>query len=150
MGATPRRSRLPDARRRSTKTSMSRRMVAGALACLVAVAAAAEAPIVRYADDRLTVHAEHAPVAAVLTEVARATGATLRGAVSDREVTIDLRDVRLEEALDRLLGKDNFALVYASDGHVSAIELVADGQRMSSWPPLAAGGTGTSPGVSAE
>ena len=78
------------------------------------------------------------------------TGATLRGAVSDREVTIDLRDVRLEEALDRLLGKDNFALVYASDGHVRTIELLAEGQRMSTWPPLAAGGTGTPPGVSPE
>ena len=130
---------------------MSRRMLAGALGCLVAaVAAAAEAPSVRYADGRLTVHAEHAPVAAILTDVARATGASLRGAAPDRDVTVDLRDVALEEALGRLLGKGNFALVYAADGHVRTIELLAEGQRMSSWPPLAAEATRTPGGVSPE
>ena len=130
---------------------MSRRMLAIALACLPVVAAATDdAPTVRYADGRLSVHADHAPLATILADVARATGARLRGTPPDRELSIDLREVRLEEALIRVLGKDNFALVYAPDGRVRTIELLGEAANVPSWPPLGPGASETQAGVDPE
>ena len=129
---------------------MSRRMLGIALACLSVVAGAAEAPpTVRWADGRLSVHADRARIAAIVADLARATGSSVRGTAPDREVSIDLQDVALEEALIRLLGKDNFALVYGPDGRVRAIELLAAGTTRPSWPaPLL--GTSETTGVSPE
>ena len=123
---------------------MSRLMLAFALACLAvsALAGGGEAPLVNYDDGRLAVHADRVPVAAVLAEVARVAGASLRGNAPDREVSADLRDVPIEDVLERLLGKDNFALVYAADGRVRTIELLAEGSGLPSWPQPAGGVAG--------
>src|SRR6185503_4939530 len=84
----------------------------------VAVAAPGK-PEVAYRDGRLTVHVRDVPLADVLRDVARLTGAEVRNRVStDRRLTADLESLPVRDALERLLGEHNFALTYAEDGRL--------------------------------
>jgi hypothetical protein len=111
---------------------------AGAAALLVVatIVLAASPPVVRWADDRLTIHAADVPLGTVLREVARATGVELHGAPIDRAVSADLDGVPLEDALVQLLGRDNFALTYRADGRVRAIEVLGAAAERRFWPPV--------------
>jgi hypothetical protein len=96
--------------------------------------------VVEYRDDRLTVRVTAGPLARVLSEIARASGAEVRGAVPAREVTATLDRVPLSEALATLLGEQSFVLRYGSDGALRAIELLGVGPSAS---PLTASPTPT-------
>ncbi|HLY39161.1 MAG TPA: hypothetical protein VKU61_14045 [Candidatus Binatia bacterium] len=117
------------------------------LAVLVCARIAAAAPDVRYRDGRATVHVHDAPVAGVLDAIARDAGATVRGDMPTRDVTLDLDDVPLGDVLARLLGKDSFALTYGPDGGLRTIELLTVGKLVPAWPPP---GVDASAGVAPE
>jgi hypothetical protein len=108
-----------------------------ALACPAVGPAAdsASRPAIVYRSDRLSVRLERVPLDEVLTEIAAASGAEVRGAPSNaRDVTADFEDVPLPEALHRLLGDQNFMLRYGEGDRLRTIELF--------------GGAGDSPTVS--
>src|SRR5256886_8460707 len=69
------------------------------------------------------------PNSEILEELARQSGAEIRGQVREpREVTADFKSVPLPEALARLLGEQNFALVYRKGGRLKAVRLLGDDQ----------------------
>jgi len=81
--------------------------------------------VVRYSDDALTVRLTNEPVRALLEEIGRQTGAEIQGQLSEvREVSADFEAVPLPEALRRLLGNENFALVYGDKGRLKAVKLL--------------------------
>ena len=85
--------------------------------------------VVRYSNDALTVRLSHASVTEVLQEIARQTGAEIRGqAMDSREVSAEFDAVPLPEALDRILGTQNFTLVYGEGGNLKAVKLLGEAQ----------------------
>jgi hypothetical protein len=84
---------------------------------------------IEYAGDRLTVRLSRVALSEVLAEVGRQTGAEIRGGlVTPREVTAEFEAVPLPEALHRLLGDQNFALVYGEAGKLRAVKLLGGPQ----------------------
>ena len=123
-----------------------RRAAAGATALLgLALAgrsgrAAEETPprVIRYDNDVLTVHLNDVPVAEVLQEVARQSGAEVRGQVREpHDVTASFDAVPLPEALSRLLGDQAFALVYDKSGHLKAVRLLGSDAVLAKAAPAA-------------
>lgn len=98
------------------------------LAVALAVGLGAEEPparVIRVEGDALSVRLQKVPVAEVLDEVRRQTGAQLRGSLrAPRDVSAEFDAVPLAEALQRLLGTENFALVYGHAGELRAIKLL--------------------------
>jgi hypothetical protein len=81
--------------------------------------------VVRYEQDRLTLEVERTPVADVLAELARQSGAEVRGEVASAgEVTLSYERLPLPEALHRLVGAQNFALIYGEHGRLRVIEFL--------------------------
>src|SRR5512132_4256684 len=69
--------------------------------------------LIRYDKDALTVHAIGVPVLEVLTEIGRQSGAEIRGTTREsHDVTAQFDSVPLPQALCRLLGDQNYALIY--------------------------------------
>src|SRR5712671_5431637 len=109
-----------------------RRATAGVIALAMVLARrggwAADEPaprVVRYDDDVLTVRLGDVPISEVLAELALQSGAEVRGQVREpRNVTAVFDSVPLPQALARLLGDQNFALVYGSGGHLKAVRLL--------------------------
>ena len=105
------------------------------------------APVIRYDNDALTVHLVNVPVAQILEEISRQSGASVRGQVREpHELTASFDSVRLPEALGRLLGDQNFALVYGKGGRLRAVRLLGGAQVALAAPvppPLTASPTGT-------
>jgi hypothetical protein len=99
-----------------------------AVVILLALACSARAAgerIIRYTENTLTVQVTKAPLGEVLDDILRQAGAQLRGAPRNTgDVTVDFEDVPLQEGLHRLLGDQNFMLVYAGDGHLRALRLL--------------------------
>jgi len=111
-----------------------------AVAVLSARAVLAEAPagerVIQYGKDRLTVHLTKVQVSEVLEEIGRQSGAEIKGELrSPHEVSAEFDDVPLPEALHRLLGDQNFALVYANGGGLKAVKLLG-GPQTSGTPSL--------------
>src|SRR5438093_5777284 len=105
--------------------------------------AAEEAPaeLIQYSNDALTVRLTSMPVSDILQELARQSGAEIRGDVREaREVTADFQSVPLPEALARLLGEQDFALVYGKGGRLKAVRLLGGSRAGASTtvPPAAA------------
>ena len=109
--------------------------------------AAEEAPaeLIQYSNDALTVRLTSMPVSDILQELARQSGAEIRGDVREaREVTADFQSVPLPEALARLLGEQDFALVYGKGGRLKAVRLLggsragAPSSPTTTVPPAAA------------
>ena len=121
-----------------------RRMAAGVFlaAVLTGGARAAEdapARVILYTRDTLTVRVTGAPNSEILEELSRQSGADIRGQVRDpRDVTADFDSVPLPEALARLLGEQNFALVYGKGGRLKAIRLLGGSQETAGSPPSSA------------
>jgi hypothetical protein len=94
----------------------------------VAVARGADAPperVIRYDQDALTIHVVGVPVLEVLAEIGRQSGAEIRGMARDaRDVSAQFDAVPLPQALYRLLGDQNYALVYGEGGRLRAIRLL--------------------------
>ena len=87
-------------------------------------AVAAPPPRVEYRNDRLSVHAEGAPLQSILDEIQKQSGAELRGAApADATVNMDVDAVPLREALERLLGAQSFTLTYGDGGRLKTLEL---------------------------
>ena len=108
-----------------------------ALALLAAVLAASAgrsdegAPerVIRYERDLLTVRLTSVPVTDVLDELGRQAGAQIRGQVRDlRAVSVEFEAVPLADALHRLLGDQNFALVYGHEGRLKSVRLLGGPQ----------------------
>jgi hypothetical protein len=85
---------------------------------------AGEAPperLIRYDQDALTVHVVGMPV----LEIGRQSGAEIRGTARDAgAVTAQFDAVPLPQALSRLLGDQNYALVYGSGGKLRTVRLL--------------------------
>jgi len=95
----------------------------------------APAPLIRYSNDALTVRLTGMPNSEILEELARQSGAEIRGQVREpREVTADFESVPLPEALARLLGEQNFALVYGKGGRLKAVRLLGADQVAAGAP----------------
>jgi hypothetical protein len=95
--------------------------------------------LVEYRDDRLSVHLQKVPLDDVLSELARISGAQIRGELRDpHEVTAEFRDVPLSDALHRLLGNQNFALVYGRSGELRAVRLLGGPQTAAPKSPAVA------------
>ena len=94
------------------------------------VAMAEEPPTVRYDAGRVSVQAASVPVSAILDELARQSGASLRGTAPATPVTTDFTGLSLPEALGRLLGDGSFVLHYEGS-RLRAIELLAAGATAS-------------------
>jgi hypothetical protein len=94
-----------------------------------------QARLIQYANDALTVHLGSVPILDVLQELGLQSGAEVRGQVREpRDVTADFESVPLPQALTRLLGDQNFALVYTRDGRLKAVRLLGGVQGVSPPP----------------
>jgi len=86
---------------------------------------AAPGPTVRYIGDTLSVRASGVPIAELLDEIGQQSGATVRGRVDDeRDLTTEFDDVPLAEGLHRILGEQNFILVYDHEHRLRLVELI--------------------------
>jgi len=74
-------------------------------------------------DGRISVHVVDAPMARVITDVARQTGAEVKGTIPERTVSAAFDDATLQNGLQRILGDLSFALVFGDDGRLRTIEL---------------------------
>src|SRR5438552_9193981 len=112
----------------------ARRLAVAVLAAALAAPGArsdegAPERVIHYEGDRLTVHLAGAPVTDVLDELGRQAGAEIRGQVRDpREVSAEFEGVPLAEGLHRLLGDQNFALVYGNEGRLKSVRLLGGPQ----------------------
>ena len=96
----------------------------------VSAPAASPGRLITYRDDALTVRLTEAAVGDVLADLGHQAGADIRGEVpSGRTVTAEFDAVPLPEALHRLLGGQNFALVYGEGGRLRTIKLLGAPQQ---------------------
>jgi hypothetical protein len=101
------------------------------LASLILVAALSGSPLagpvpveLHYDDGLLTVHLVQVPLDHVVELLEEETGLEMRGELRDqRQVTKRFEAVPLPEALDRLLGRQNFVLRFDADGRPAAVDL---------------------------
>src|SRR5437667_9240148 len=83
--------------------------------------------VVAYDAGRRTVHAERVPLADVVREIGRQSGAEIVGEVrKPRDVSRQFDRVPLVDALARLLGEQNFTLRYGSEGKLRTISLLGE------------------------
>ena len=83
--------------------------------------------VVAYDADRVTVHAERVPLANVVREIGRQSGAEILGQVrKPRDVSLDFERVPLVDALARLLREQNFTVRYGPEGKLRAIDLLGE------------------------
>ncbi|HUE31284.1 MAG TPA: hypothetical protein VMR79_10415 [Verrucomicrobiae bacterium] len=129
----------------------ARRLALAVLAAALAAPGArsdegAPARVIHYEGDTLTVRLTGAPVTEVLDELGRQAGAEIRGQVRDpREVSAEFEGVPLAEALHRLLGDQNFALVYGNEGRLKSVRLLGGPQNASVAAPPPAGAPPSQP-----
>ena len=104
-----------------------------------ALPTAPDAAVIRYARDLLTVHVAGGSLFGLLQEIGRQSGVRIRGEFSDgRQVSADFADVPLPEALHRLIGDQNFVLVYDDQHRPRVLELVRPPQAPHTVAPQAA------------
>ena len=95
-----------------------------ALAVAEPASSSPAAPTVRYRDDKLSLEARDVGLDVLLKAIAQESGAELVGAPrTDRAITITLEAAPMAEALERLVGAQNFTLKYDDGGKLKAIEL---------------------------
>ena len=93
---------------------------------------------IRYRNDRMSVDLRGAPLADVIGELGRQSGATIRGnACKSREVNLSFDDVPLPQALERVLGEQNFTLRYGPAGQLEAVDLLGEPGPLLSTPAAA-------------
>jgi hypothetical protein len=104
---------------------------------------ASEAPALLYRDDRLTANVSQMSVHALLSEIGRQSGARVRmEGVADRDVSARFAGLPLPEALRRILGEENFTLVY---GRTRAASGEPGGAGLREIQVFGDGGTGVTP-----
>jgi len=98
-----------------------------------------------YRDDRLTVDVQGIPVEDLVTELGRRSGAKIRGHIcKPRDLSLSFDEVPLSDALERLLGAQNFTLRYGPRNRLVAVELLGEPGPLTS--SAASGTDPTSPG----
>ena len=96
-------------------------VVAGALPALAVLPAGNS---IRFGNDKLTVRLHGTPAADILAELAALTGAKIVGQAQEvKPVVAEFDAVPISEALHRLLGDQNFTLVYRKNGKLGTIRL---------------------------
>jgi hypothetical protein len=122
-------------RRRDARRALLLALALGAARVAHGTEATGGDRVVEYRDDRLSVRLEHVPLVEVFQELARITGATVRGQVIDaHEVSVEFHDVPLTEALQRLLGNQNFTLIYDGSGNLRTVRLLGGAQELIANP----------------
>jgi hypothetical protein len=120
------------------------RSAATLLLVVVASSAGAAQPAIAVRKGTLTATLERVPVATVIATLVEQTGAELRGEVlTPHDVTVELHDVPLDEALERILGDQSFTLTYDADGRLKRIVLGGEAVRTPTakpGAPVTAGG----------
>src|SRR5438552_7805145 len=133
----------------------ARRLALALLAAALAAAAGrsdegAPERVIRYDRDLLTVRLTSVPVTDVLDELGRQAGAEIRGQVRDpRAVSVEFEAVPLADALHRLLGDQNFALVYGNEGRLKSVSLLGVPQTAAAPTPAAAASPANQPAAPA-
>lgn len=80
--------------------------------------------VVRYANDKVTIDVKDMAAAALVDEIARQAGAKVTGSVDTvAPVTANWTDLPLKDALEHVLGQQNFTLTYSEEGALRAIQL---------------------------
>jgi hypothetical protein len=88
-----------------------------------------DGPDIRYVEDRVSLRVTNVPVAQVLEEIGRQAGALIRGRVNgNQELSAEFEGVPLPEALHRILGTQNFVVIYDEQRHPRLVNLVSDGE----------------------
>ncbi len=83
------------------------------------------APVIRYHDGRLSARIHGLPLDDVLHAVSAETGLRFDGTpLDERDVFKRFDDVPLAEALRRLIGRQNFTLVYGASGQPERVKLL--------------------------
>lgn len=91
---------------------------------------------IRYGADKVTVRLHGAAPADVIAELARLSGAKVMGGVKEtKPIIAEFDAVPVDEAMHRLLGTQNFTLVYGKGGKLSSIRLHG-GQLIAGPPPI--------------
>ena len=81
--------------------------------------------VIRYHDDALTVRVDGMKNSEILDEVARQSGAEIRGQLrTTRDVSAEFDSIPLPQAFARLFGDQNFALVYDRRGGLKTVLLL--------------------------
>jgi hypothetical protein len=127
--------------------------IASLLLVATSAAGATEPRVTRLVvrDGTVTAQLERAPLADVVSAIAEQTGAELRGELlAPRLVTLELQAVPVAEALERLLGVQNFTLTYRSDGRLKRITLGREAARGHGANPHDSARAGTTPSPSTE
>jgi len=125
-------------RRRRGAAATAVVLVLGGLLGARARGAAAER-LIRYEKDALTVRLTNVPVAEVLDELRRQTGAEVRGQpCTPGAVSAEFEAVSLGDALHRLLGEQNFALVFGDGGRLKTVRLLGGPDGPAAAPPSVA------------
>jgi hypothetical protein len=106
-------------------------------------AAVTASPAVRmnYADGRLTLSAKQVPLAQVLEDLHRLAGIDIYAArgLSSAQVSIDVRNEPLEDALKSILRGYNYAAIYVKEGEdfrITALKLFKEGEQGGEMVPL--------------
>ena len=80
--------------------------------------------VVRYANDKVTVDVKGMPAAELVNQIAAQAGAKVTGGVGNTgPVTATWIDLPLKDALEHILGAQNFTLTYSEQGALRAIQL---------------------------
>jgi hypothetical protein len=127
---------------------VSFRLVVLALAAtaLLGPVAAAVAPDVTIAGDRVSAEFRDVATPDVVAAIAAASGAEVVGGVDRVDpVSITLDDVPVAEALERVLGGQSFTIVYGGDGSIRRIRLLESAVGGGSGPAKTASRHGIKP-----
>jgi hypothetical protein len=96
-------------------------------------AAAASAPaatnVVRYAKDKVTLDVKSMPANDLVDEIARQAGAKVTGSAGTTPITATWTDLPLKDALEHMLGAQNFTLTYSDQGELRVIQLRGQQQQ---------------------
>jgi hypothetical protein len=94
--------------------------------------------IVRYANDKVTIDVKEVSAAVLVNEIASQAGAKVTGTVdTTAPVTATWTDLPLKDALEHILGAQNFTLTYSEQGALRAIQL-RGGQQLQAGPSTVA------------
>jgi hypothetical protein len=121
---------MPLVARRAAVAALVVLLGAGTAVCAAAdgappAAPETPAPVVRYRDGLLSVRADGVPLPQVLAAIEAQTGLQFSGEPFDlRDVRKHFTDVPLALALRRVIGRQNFTLVYGDDGTPRRVELL--------------------------
>jgi hypothetical protein len=91
---------------------------------------------VRYADDKLTIRVQGMPAEALVAEIAKQAGAKVTGTVGKATpITADWTALPVKDALEQILGPQNFTLTYGEKGELRVIALRGGQQEGTPKPP---------------